>query len=876
MSAARQPGAAGVIVRIASWLVPREQRAEWCEEWNAELQARADESGSRRTGRAWGAWADAWYLRRREVAVSGIPRDVRFAARSLRRSPGFTLTAVATLGLGLGALVTLFAVVDAVLLRALPFPQADELVRIDGQAPSGGFLPVSRPDWREWNERQTSFEGIASFLQVTTETALGGREPARLLVRRVSANFFDVLDVQPVFGRSFLSGEEGRGKPAVALLSHGVWTRLFDARQDLDGLELDVLGEPHAVLGVLPADFEFISPADVWVLHEREGLWEVRGWPAFGTVARMRDGVPLERARAEMSAIARAGRVTHGDRTFALDARVTPFRDWLVSGVRARLLTLLAAAGFVLLIACANVASALLARGVARAGEVAIRRALGAGRGRLVREQMLENVLLGLLGSVAGLALAWSGVTLVRLLGAGFIPRLTEVRLDGSIVAFAVLAGFCVAPVFGLLPSLTSARTSPGQTLRGVSRGRRVAMNALVSIEVASATALVAGTILLVRSVIAIEGAPLGWDPRDLLVAEVALPPSRYPDAESRVRWTADFHQALSSMPGVQSAAAVTRLPLDRWEDAAPVYSFEMVSGAARTGSTSRFDDASYSNFRVVHPDYFETMGIRLVQGRGFDARDDANAPDAAILSESLAAELWPGEDPIGRRVRHNNDFGSPDEGWLTVVGVVTDVRHWESEPGAQHELYMPVAQRGARAATMTWVIRSNRGLPALAPGVRERMAALDPSVPLTLRTMDERIAATWRDRRFSLVLLGVFGLTAGLLALVGIAGVVSYVVERRTREIGIRIALGASARTVRRTLQTDALKPAIVGAMAGAAIALALSKFISALLYGVRALDTWSYAGAVLLLVAMAWAASTLPTRRALRMHPMKMLRSD
>jgi predicted permease len=851
-------------VRAVSLLVPGERRSDWCEEWYAELAARRAEDSLARP--AWGALPDAWALRRDVVPLEGAGRDVRWAWRSLWRSPAFTIPAVATLGLGLGSVAALFSVVNGVLARPLPYPHADRLVRVDGVSGDGGVLPLSRPDWRDWNDAQTALTGLASYLPVTVETVLGGSEPARLRVRRVSWNFFSVLGSPLQLGRGFGEGESGRGAPPVAVLGDGAWKRLFGGAGDLATIRLDLLGESHSVVGVTRPGFAFLEPTDIWILHEREPLWEVRAWPTFGTVGRLRDETGLAAAEQEFSALAARGRAQHGDFTMATRARVQPLREWAVSGVRGTLLTLFAAAGFVMLVACANVASALLARGTARMKDVALRRAIGATRSRVLRELLVESVLLAAMGAALGLLLAWAGLGLLSRAGGGLLPRLGDVRLDGAVVAFAGVTALLAVLLFGAAPAVASSGAGLGTQLRAVGRGRRRAWSALIGTEVALATALAIGLGLLVRSVIAIQRVPMGWDPRDLVILQAALPPSRYPDALARTRFVQALSERVAAVPGIQAAGVTSRLPLERFEDTAPAYTPER-----------GFPGAAYSGFRVVDSAYFGALRVPLVRGRLFRAEDGAGAPDAAIVSESLAAALWPGEDALGKRVRHNNDFGwSGDDDWLTVVGVVGNVRHWASPAGSQHELYVPYTQRGERAATMTWVVRSGLSLGTVAAALRQEVRALDPSVPVSLLAMDERISATYRDRRFAMTLLAAFALTAVLLAVIGIAGVVAYAVERRTREIGIRVALGARPSTVMAGLQRQTLVPAAWGALIGAVSALLLARALSGLLFGVQTWDPWAHGAAILVLMSSAWLGGRVPARRALRVSPAEVLRSD
>jgi predicted permease len=402
--------------------------------------------------------------------------------------------------------------------------------------------------------------------------------------------------------------------------------------------------------------------------------------------------------------------------------------------------------------------------------------------------------------------------------------------------------------------------------LRSLGRGRRRSWSLLIGAEVAAATTLLVGAGLLIRSVFEIRGAELGWDPTDLIVAEVALPPSRYPDASSRVRWTEELRAELKSIPGVRSVGTTTRLPLEPTKDAAPVYTPE-----------GGFASSAYAGFRIVDSGYFDALSIALLEGRTFTDADASGAPDVAVVSESLARKLWPDGGAIGQRLRSNNDFGwSRDDEWLTVVGVVANVRHWRMAAGTQHEIYVPFQQRGERTATMSWVVRHNGRMGDVAPVVRDRIGDMDADVPITLLGMDDQLIATYRDRRFTLALLGLFGGTVTMLALIGIVGVVSYAVERRRREIGIRLALGARTLSVRRGLQAESLLPALVGAAVGLVAALALTRAVAGLLYEVRPVDPATYLVVPVFLLGATWLASLVPARRALRVDPARVLRGD
>ncbi|HEX6534881.1 MAG TPA: ABC transporter permease [Gemmatimonadaceae bacterium] len=798
------------------------------------------------------------------TVVDDLRRDIRFAARVLRRSPGFTAVAMITLALGIGATTAVFTVVNGVLLRALPFPHSARLVALFEHDGTKDRMAVSFPNFTDWRAESRAFAGMAAY-GAGEATVLGASEPVRASVTAASADFFRVLRVAPLRGRTFLPEESRPGGVPVAVVSEAFWRRYLGATPTLGDVHLELWNTSFTVVGVMPSSFDFPEHSAIWI--PLEPLEQGSGRTAHNdqVIARLAPGVTIERARAEMNAIAaRLHERHHGDDD-ATAATVVGLRDEMVGPVRRQLALVFGAVLFVLLVACVNLTSANLARGAARAREMALRTALGAGRGRLVRQLVAENLLLALAGGGAGIALAVWLVRMLLALAPATLPRAGGVSVSATVLLFAVgvsvVTGLCIALLPALQVSATDLRGAIADGERGTSAGRRPVRGALIAVEVGMALVLLVGAGLLIRSFRALLAQDPGFDPRGVLTAELSLPSTR---AGSQASIAAYYDQALASVasvPGVEHAALINAVPLGP----------SGLDGAFAIGD--RPGEKGYADYRVVSEDYFATMRIPIITGRGFLPSDDSSATNVTLVNQTLARRLWPGESPIGKRIR---PFGMDKHAakWLTVVGVVGDVRQRGLDTPPRPEHYVFYRQRPERASDATIVIRTSVPPGSVAGAVRERLRAIDPDVPVVLATMDDVVARSLADRRFVMLVLTGFGALALVLAAVGIYGVLSHSVASRTREIGIRAALGADGRRVLALVMRDAMLPVLAGLAAGVGGAALLTRLTRALLYDVSPMDAPTIGAAITLIALVAVAAALVPARRAMRVDPVVALR--
>jgi predicted permease len=807
-------------------------------------------------------------------------QDLRYGLRSLLKRPGFTAVAVVTLAVGVGANTALFSVVNAVLLRPLAYRDADRLV----VALHGGNDPVSPADFAEWRGQKKVFEQM-SAAEFWTPSLTGRDRPEQLWAVRASDNLFAMLGVEPALGRAFQPGDDQPGAAPVVVLSRRLWLRRFGGDPAVVGQTLTLDGRAHTVVGVMPEGFEFplfwATKAEMWAplpLAERAGS---RG-RSLRVFARLKPGVTHAQAQGEMETIARRLALEHPETNAKLDAVVTPLHQKVVGDVKPTLLVLLGAVGFVLLIVCANVANLLLARASARHREMALRLALGATRGRLVRQLLTENLLLAALGAGGGLLLA---VWLVGLFVSGVpedaLPRQQAIGVDSAALAFTALLSLLTAAFFGLAPALSASRTDLNEALKeggrqsagGGARGQKL-RRLLIVAEVALAMILLAGAGLMLRSFLSLRSLDPGFDQTNLLTMTVSVAGTRHAPAPMRAAFFREAVERVRRLPGVEEASAINHLPLagDAWG-----FSFN-IEGSPEPAP----GEQPKATYRVASPDYFRTMRIPLVEGRAFDERDDEQSPGVVVVNESMARRYWPGVESVGRRIRLAS---SPaDAPWLTVVGVVRDVKQqsWEEEAGP--EMYLPYAQSPSylrnpapHYSYLSLVVRTTADPVQSAAAVREAVWAIEPNAPVSgVATMDEVVSRqTWRPRLSTLLLLG-FALAALILAAVGIYGVLSYSVAQRTHEIGVRMALGAQARDIRRMVVRQGMALAGLGIAAGLAGAFALTRLMSKLLYGVSAADPPTLAAVAILLGAVAFLACYLPARRATRVDPMEALRYE
>lgn len=811
--------------------------------------------------------------------MNGLLQDARYALRMWARHPGFTGVAVLTLALGIGANTTIFSVVNATVLAPLPFPESDRLVTIwKGRtaAPAQRNI-VSMDDYRLWLERNDTLEALAVFDSAGRGYNLSGDgEPERVSGVRVTASFFDVLGVPPLIGRTFLLAEEDPGRDAVVVLSHGLWTRRYGADPSIVGREIRIDGEPRTVVGVMPPRmrFQFFS--------DRRELWVPAGWTegdrsgdsnSFIAMGRLKPGTSLEAARTQLASVgpAMAG---PGEAYAEWTVRVEGI-EFGTGDVRGTLGLLLGVVGFVLLIACANVANLMLARAATRQREMAVRTALGAGRGRILRQLLTESMLLGAAGGAAGLLLAaWGTSMLTPMLPGGirFMPlRPVEgIDIDRTVFVFTGAISLLCGLVFGMAPALATLRGDVAQPLkaggRGATGGRGRLRHFLVSAEVALTMVTLAGAGAMVLSVARLLDVDPGLETDNVLVMSMSLPQANpYYSPPDNLLFCEQLRREVGSLPGVEAASAVAHLPLGGGS-AGRSY---VIEGRPDPGRGNE-PGASYS---VACPGMLRALGIPLVAGRDFTDRDTVGAPEVAIVSETLVRRDWPGQDPIGQRFKLGGV--ESDAPWLTVVGVFRDIRQFGLQNEPPPLFYRPYSQAGW--PTMAVVVRTASAPGTFASAVKAALARIDPEQPVSgIRTMDEVLGASLAARRFPMLLLSGFALLALILASVGIAGVVGYSVVQRTQEIGVRMALGARPADVQRLLVRHSMRWTLLGVGAGLVASMVLLRILRTMLYEVEPTDPLVLVVVSLVLTGVALTASYLPTRRAARIDPVAALRHE
>jgi putative ABC transport system permease protein len=798
--------------------------------------------------------------------------DVRYGVRALRQSPGFTFLACLTLALGVGANTAIFTVVNAVLLRPFPFAEADRLVRLWESNPSGGWptFAVSHPNFLDWRAQSTSFERLAAMTGTGfSASAAEGAEMVRGWA--VTAEFFATLGVSPARGRMFTADEDRPGgNTRVVVLTHPYWRRRFGGAEHAVGQTLVLNDDPYTVIGVLPESFTWGGPTLDLVVPLAPNPARSRGDHRLLVVGRLKPGVSLEEAHAELGAIAARLERQFPDSNEGWTVRVATFYDWLISEeTRQSLLILSGAVALVLLIACANVANLLLARGASRQRELAIRLALGADRSRIVGQLLVEAMLLALLATCFGLLVAYGAVELLTWSAPTVLPRLDEVSIDVRVLAFALGAALVTGLLFGLLPALQASRPRLNDTLKaggaasGTSVSRQRLRSALVVGEMALSVALLIGAGLLVRSLWQLQRTDPGFRHDNVVTALFHLPGTRYPDGQAARSFHERLLERVRAVPGVQAAALASMVPLGGGNTSSEIH---LPGTPVRPGGASLGAD-----WRVVSPDYFKTMGIPL-RGRDFDERDGGGAPPVAIISETAARRYFPNEDPLGRAIVIRSFTDQPS----TIVGVAGDVRGTalDSDPG-------PMVYGSTRMYAgwnpMHVVVRGALEPDAYVSSIREAVRSIDNQVPVfDVRSAEELIARSLGPRRFNMYLLACFALAALLLASVGLFGVMAYLVSQRTRDIGIRLALGAARSDVMRLVVARGLLLAIAGAALGMAGGLAMTDLMKGMLFSITPRDPTTFIAVPLLLIAVAAAACYVPARRATRVDPLVALRTD
>ena len=805
--------------------------------------------------------------------IEELRQDARYAARVLGRGRGFVVVSVLTLALGVGANTAIFSVVRGVLFRSLPYPDPDRLVSVQSVI-RGSAGAVSAPDFMDWRAQSRSFSGLAAYFLSTANLTAGG-DPERLTQARVSSNFFDILGVQPVLGRGFRPGEDEVGAARVAVLSDGLWRRRFGADPSMIGRTILLDDFPTTIVGVAPPQLRMPAGVDLWLTTRFDAhdlAAKSRGARWISVLGRLAPRIALASAVTEMSAIAKRLEQIDPRHNVAVTTRVTPLQEDMVGGVRRPLLILLGAVGLVMLIACVNVASLSLGRTAARESELAVRAALGAGRGRLARQILTESVILALGGGIIGVVLAVAATRALVALAPGDLPLMNAVHVDGLVLVFAFALTVLSGLLFGVVPAIHGSRRGINDRLRTTNRSISLGgasgrlRQALVVVEVALAIALLAGAGLLVRSFMQLTSVDPGFRADRVATFSLSLSPVRYPDGARQEQFGRELLSRLARVNGVRAAGISFSLPLT---NSAFGFTFAIGGRAEVSGP-----DEPRAQARVATPDYFRAMGIPLLRGRGFTEQDTRSTPPVMLISDAAARRYWPNEDPIGQTVmtgwgRENRRFGG------TIVGIVGDVRQFSLAMKPVPEIYLPFAQWPLDELS---VVMETSGPPAgVLPVAGDVVRQIDPTLPVyDAYPMTDLVRASLAERRFYASLLGAFAVLALALAAIGIYGVIAYSVQQRRRELGIRIALGASAALVVRLVVRQGMTLALIGSAFGLAGAGVLTRVLRGQLFNVTPTDPVTFVAVPAALVVVALIACVVPARRAVSVDPATAIRAD
>jgi putative ABC transport system permease protein len=815
--------------------------------------------------------------------------DVRYGWRQLRRTPGFTAAAVLTLALGIGANSAIFSVVRAVLLQPLPYADPERLVTVWNRLEKTNFpkAPVAAPDFTDYRSEIRLFEDLAATDNVSEGALTGDFEAEQIRMASVTANFFSLLGVEPLLGRVFAPDDGtplpansqapnaiANAPPSALVLSHELWTRRFGGDPGVLGRSLRVSGRPFTVVGVLPPGFELLMPPDAGMptnIHAWTPLrFDLAGFPRdngwLRVIGRLRPGVTVAQAQAEMDALAARQREQFQyHENVGLEISVLPMHRDVVGRVRPVLLALLGAVGFVLMIACANVANLLLARAAARGREMAVRTALGASGGRLLRQMLTESAVLAVLGAGAGLVVAWGGTRLLVALKPSNLPRLPEIGIDGTVLGFTLAIATLSGLAFGIVPALGALSAAPAESLRARDGGAGSlrARNALIVAEVALSLILLIGAGLMLRSFAGLARVRPGFDPEGVLTYSVSLPLPSFQTQEARTRFLSQMEDRVATLPGVRAVGSVFPIPLGGRFWTGPY------GGRADAEDTWTKNEA---NFRIATPGYFSAMGTRVLGGRAFTPADNQANRTVAVVDETLAKRLFPGRSAVGEQVGVDL-FGNKH--WLEIVGVVEPIRHDDLRQDGRETIYFP--HHLFPWPPMTVAVRSTGDPTVLLGSVREEVRGLTPDLPLyNVRTLNEAFSLALANTRFTMILIAVFAGVALILAMVGLYGVIAYTVRQRTREIGIRMALGARQGSILRMVVGGGLRLILAGVALGILAAYPLTRTVQSLLFGVTPGDPLTYALLASLLVGVALVACYLPAQRAARLNPMESLRAE
>jgi predicted permease len=820
--------------------------------------------------------------------MSALFQDLRYALRMLAKNRGFTAIAVIALALGIGANTAIFSVVNGVLLRPLAYRDPDRLMRLRETSPDFSSMAVAYPNFLDWKEQNRSFAGLAAFRWQDYDVT-GGGQPEHLSGKMVSADFFRVLGIHPVLGRDFDARADRMGSAPVVLISGGLWERRFASNPAVLGSQVMLDGQGYIVAGVITAEFQFEGDADVYTLLEQWDHVLARSremHPGINALGRLKPGVTQAQAQSDMNAIAARLAEAYPKSNAKHGITMAPLASTIVGDVRPTLMVLMGAVGFVLLIACANVANLLMARATGRQKEIAVRSAMGAGRGRLVRQLLTESMMLALAGGLGGLAIARWGTRAVVAAVPGGLPRMENISVDGWVLAFTLAVSLVTGILFGLAPAIQVSAGDLHETLkegsRGSSTGHRRVRNALVVSEVAAALVLLSGAGLMLRTIWSLAHINPGFDPSHVLIFSLGMSPANATSSGRILQTFEDTVDRVQSLPGVKAAGVSDLIPLGEGDDEIPFY----VNGRPRPTSQG---DMSWALMYTTSPGYRKAMNIPLLRGRYIEPQDMHRGSHIVVIDEVMAHTYFPNEDPIGKSIvvaDLSGDLGPEITTPMRIVGIVGHVRHWGLDSDAtarvRSEVYLPISQipdqfMKSIATYIHFVVRTGTDPLAAVPAVRGAVLAAnnDQSV-YGVRTMNQVVTASMADRRFSMLLLSLFAGLALLLAAVGIYGVISYTVAQRTREIGIRMALGASQADVLKVVVAQGMFPVLVGLAIGLAAAFGLTRLMAGMLYGVRAGDPVTFIGVALLLAAVALIAILIPARRATSVAPVVALRYE
>ncbi len=815
-------------------------------------------------------------------------QDLVFGARMLRKNPAFTALAVVTLALGIGANTAIFSVVNGVLLRSMPYRDPSRLAIIwNDYGNQGQSLPaVSPPDFKDYRERVRLMEfaagsGTPGGTLVLDDPGGGGNRPQQFDMASVTPNFFPLLGVEPALGRNFTAEEGALNGPRVVIMSNRLWQNTFHSDPGMVGRSIQLNGNPYTVVGILPPQFRLLLPAEAFQLRDSD-LWipQQINYAAFprnltflSVFGRLKPGTGMSQAQAEMDGIAEQLRNENEiHKESGLRIRVVPMQFDVVKNVQSTLITLLAAVGFVLLIACGNVANLLLARATRREREMAVRSALGASRGRLVRQIMSESVLLAILGSLGGLLVAELGLSLLIQLHPAGLPRLDDIRIDGAVLAFTLGACVLTALLFGWIPAIQALRLNLSDTLKDAARGSsdgrgHSARRILVVSEFALSLVLLIGAGLLIRSFIALQRVQPGYNPQNILSFSVTIPGNRYPKNEDISRFVHELELKMGALPGVQSVGSIFQLPFTGSGAQMPY---------AYNAETSQQWESLSADWRPITPGFFPTVGARFLEGRNFNDADDANHPLVVIVDEMLARRAWPGESAIGKKLEIESlSRKDTPRMFAIVVGVVAHLRIHDLTRNVREQIYIPHAQE---SFGRVGVVLKTPGDPSgVAKQVEQQVRTLDPGIAIwRLEPLESYIDDAQAPMRFNLILIAIFGAIALTLASVGLYSVMAYSVTQRAHELGIRIAVGASPRDILRLILGHGVRLTLIGAAVGLLVSLLVTRALASLLFGVSATDPLTFIAVPIVLALVAMLACYLPARRAMRVDPIIALRYE